>query len=258
MTDPLELATYYDDLSRFELARRSLTMHKDFPRGASLDEWVHTRVAARGVEKLLDIGCGFGTSLAGMRSLSEAHGLTISPFQKRTAERLHASRPQLKFFVGSYEQPLPGIYDALLSIESLVFATTLETTLRNLERHLEPSGRIFLIEDMSVSKGPEEWEAHYCEGFRLARVYRAEDFEKGFDAAGLVVEDCVDLTPRLELRPGRWHPWRARSWSALTRLAPTRAVANVASAYWGGVFLERLYAEGAFSYRFYELRKAGP
>ena len=124
------LAEYYDDLSSFELRRKSHSMHKRLRSAPSVDELIEQRVARSGARRLLDVGCGFGTTIARLSrlaSLEHAHGLTLSVVQKATAER-RAQSGKTRFFVANYEDPLPGTYDAMIAIESLVFATDLSRT----------------------------------------------------------------------------------------------------------------------------------
>jgi SAM-dependent methyltransferase len=254
MDDTRGLAEYYDDLSRFVLWRRALTMHKTFAAAPSLTQWLGRRMSAFTIDKLLDVGCGFGVPLAELRPVGEAHGLTISAFQKDAAERIHRGTPNLKFFTGSYEDPLPDIYDAMLCIESLVFASDLHSAVSNLARHLTPGGRLFVVEDVRVGRKESRFEAPYLEGFRLERIYRDSEFESAFECAGLALEQKIDLTPWVSMGRSRSLPLKTLALGGLRRIAPTKRWANVISAYWGGSFLERLYAEGSFSYHYYQLR----
>jgi SAM-dependent methyltransferase len=253
----MRLAEYYDDLSRLEHAKNRHVMHKPFAVGPSLDLWIKKRVAAFHVTSLLDVGCGFGTTLdvlAELPGLERAHGITISAFQKSIADD-RKRHEKIEIYLGNYEDPLPQTYDAIVSIESLVFARDLAGALSNLSRHLSSSGRLFVVEDMGNTRVVSPLEAPYREGFCLQHVFRDDDFREAFDASGLTVEDELDLTPRLALGRSRLASVRGSLLSALKRILPSPRWSHILAAYWGGTFLERLYAEGLFSYKFYQLQK---
>lgn len=277
-----ETARLYDWLSRYVQIANLLaygdrfagfTMHKAL-RASRSDEGepgtlhVNQRLlAASGLDaqaRVLDAGCGFGGTIFHFAQTLGATcvGLTLSAVQVRVARR-EARRRGLerncRFELRSYEEPIEGRYDAVLSIEALVHATDLSAVVMNLAGCLDRGGRLCLVEDLPQVDLQREFpaEADALAVHWSCRRWPVEaELRSLLAAAGLEIETDEDLTSRVLTRDRRHLDRLERRYLRLYRwfsfLAPVRAVL---SAYLGGLAIERLYAAGALRYRLLVARR---
>jgi SAM-dependent methyltransferase len=205
---------------------------------------------------VLDVGCGFGASALFWRSRvgGRFDGLTLSRVQLRTARRWAlrlGAADDCRFHLRSFLDPLPGPWDVVLSIESLVHSPDLAATFKALAAVLGPGGRLAMVEDMPADglSGPAAAAAA-----ALARHWGGQpiptegEFRAALRGAGLTLLAERDLTALVDPRPPGVLDREEARFSRLRRL-PLPAVATVVDAYLGGIALERLYLMGAVRYR---------
>lgn len=275
------LACLYDELARFQWWRTRLAqspvgagleMHKRLnaprpgvdgpPAGvAGLDEWLATRIGAgedpHAPARVLDVGCGFGaTAFHWARRASDTSlvGLTLSPYQVMRAEetaRALGLDQRCEFRRQSFDEPIEGSYDTIVSVEALFHARELAPTVANLGRALAIGGRLALVEDMALVTGLED----DASGERLLRCWHterlhgAEDYLSALRAAGLELVYEHDLSEQVPREPITRLDRRRRRLERLRRLMPLAAGRIVADAFLGGIALQELYARHRMSYR---------
>ncbi len=270
-----ELVGLYDGLARFQWFKRrlgrsakghDLEMHKRLraPQGdgpgagvGPLNDWLWDRLSLGEGPDVLDVGCGFGGTLFAWAAKSPAgtfHGLTLSPYQARKA-RNEARRLKLEercaFRVQSYDDPISGTYDALVSVESLFHSPGLPRTLSGLARVLAPGGRFVLVEDMaqdgSVAQCSEAREL--LSTWSTLHLHTSEDYERAVEQAGLSILEAHDLSAQVEHSDPTRLRARADRMRTLRRLTPSRTGRRIIDAFLGGLALEQLYARGQMRYR---------
>lgn len=186
---------------------------------------------------LLDLGCGAGVIA---EYISDSMGVRVTGLdysssavaaaEARTADK----RDRLTFKTANFNtmQPTPGVYDAILSMDTLYWATDLKSVLRTLAESLAPGGRmaIFLnhqggdgataeslqadrsslgkavsalgltaeVMDFSANLGAF-WERNYAAALALKDQFEAEGY--GFIPQSLIRESEEDYLP--EIHAGR-------------------------------------------------------
>lgn len=271
-----ELAELYDSLSRFQWLCRAvsrprpgagLEMHKrlrapplagDAPDAgaASLNDWLFARLELPAEPAVLDLGCGFGATLLGWarNHSGRSVGLTLSPFQAKQASR-EAERAGLDqrcaFRVASFDDPIEGEFDVVVSIETLLHAADLEAALANVRGSLKDSGQLVLVEDMarrSIDAGDDADVAELLSMWSTARLPDEAMYHAALAAAGFEIESSVDLTDQVMSREPAQIDRGVRRLRRLRRLLPGRTARRIADAFLGGLLLERLYAGGRMKY----------
>ena len=101
-------------------------------------------------ETVLDIGCGNGKMAEYISDTTgaEVYGFDYSPAAIAGAQRRTGGKTDRLFFrQGCIGQPLykKGMFDCILSVDTLYFAEDLAATLRQMSGWLKPSGRLALF-----------------------------------------------------------------------------------------------------------------
>jgi SAM-dependent methyltransferase len=283
---------YYDWLSRYVqlsnwLAYRDrfagFTMHKSLkPPGDPRDdrgdlraglEYCNDRMLAVAREqglpaapRVLDAGCGFGGTMFHWQKRvgGRYDGLTLSKVQVDVGER-HARAQGIadacRFHRRSYDVALDPDYDAIVAIESLIHAPDLKRTIANLAGGLRPGGVLLVLDDMATGDLDAARPAD-------AAVVRANwgcpgkfpgdaDFRAAIEGAGLRVVAEEDFSPLMRVRAERLLARQERILARLKRAVPLAPVRTIASAFLGGVALERLHGSGDVGYRLIVARRPG-
>ena len=205
---------------------------------------------------VLDAGCGFGGTIFHLHAhLGGTYdGITMSRPQLRAA-RLQARRRGVahacRFHRRSYDEPVTGHYDAVVTVESLLHARDLRHTIANLAAAVRPGGRMLLVEDMATGDvdATHPHEAHLLrEHWGSHRFPRVEDYEACLAAAGFEITRRVDLTAHVCHRPATELDRVGAAYASWHRRVPLAPVRRVLSAYMGGIALEKLYAAGLARY----------
>ena len=121
--------------------------------------FVDPHIAALPPIRGLDAGSGYGGTCFRCLHVHGGHwtGVTISPEQWTSAKGIAKARgfdSRIDFHLSSYDAPLPGRYNVVVAIESLIHAADPGHTLANLASAIDPGGRLILIDDMPVDPVP--------------------------------------------------------------------------------------------------------
>ena len=213
--------------------------------------------------RVLDAGCGYGATAFDLQPQTGGTwlGITLSPIQVQRATAEAARRgmaDKLAFAVQSYDAPLPGPFDLVIAIESLIHSTAPAASIANLAAHLAPDGHLVVADDMP-EPGLAGEDAADLDLFR--RMWRcpvappAPDWRAAIAGAGLALVEERDLTGLIllgapeELRAIRARQQRRAFWLGLVGRG-LREQADI-----GGRTLELLHLRGAVRYRMMVGRK---
>jgi len=114
-------------------------------------------LAARPGERVLDVGCGFGsTALAVAAAGASVHGVDISPpMVRRAEERAAAARVGATFTVGDVqEDSLGGPYDAVTSRFGVMFFADPIRAFRNVAQATRHGGRLVFVCWQPLDRNP--------------------------------------------------------------------------------------------------------
>ncbi len=272
------IARYYRWLDRLEwmtAARRETgtdaqPVHRALrdPDGGPTDTRVVHRMMLAGLDlppapRVLDAGCGYGATAFDLypRIGGTWLGVTLSPVQVRRAAAEAARRglaEHIRFAEQSYDDPLPGLFDLAIAIESVIHSVNPAHSLANIAGSLAPGGYLLVVDDMP-RPGLGARDAADLEVFK--RMWRCpvapeEGVWRGaITGAGLEILREEDLNPLLLTRsaaelavPLARQKRRAVWWGLLG--GGLRAQADI-----GGMTLELLHGRGAVHYRLIVARR---
>lgn len=213
--------------------------------------------------RVLDAGCGYGATAFDLQPQTGGTwlGITLSPIQvqRATAEasRRHLSQ-HLHFALQSYDDALPGPFDLIIAIESLIHSTNPAASIANLATHLAPGGQLVIVDDMpepGLSPEDEADLALFKRMWRCPVAPPAPEWRGALATAGLTLTHEQDLTPLIllgnpaDLRATRARQQRRAFWLGLVGQG-LREQADI-----GGRTLELLHLKGAVRYRLLAARK---
>ena len=262
MTTPQAIGKLYDRLLGAEtnkVADQNFTIHKrlHFPASEQArgihdsNDWLRVNIDLPDDAHILDAGCGVGGSLFALLADGRSGvGITLSQKQcavaQNEAQRLGLTT-RCQFRQQSYDDPLPGTFDLILSIEALIHSSHLAISIQNLSRHLRPDGRLVIIEDMArqdLSTNPvaKIWQ----QSWYVQTAYTATAYQQAITAAGLQLVQTADFTPYLQAKP--WPSWLVQTaWHLTQTLSTTwRGSTDI---FVGGWALERLYRRKLMQYQ---------
>jgi SAM-dependent methyltransferase len=209
-----------------------------------------------GLARGLDAGCGYGGTCFHCLEVHGGHwtGVTISQEQWDCANSIAKARGlagAIDFSLMSYDAALPGRFNVIVAIESLIHSTDPKATLANLVSSLDIGGRLILVDDMPVHRVAEsdvECLADFKRAWRCPLALSAEAWKDLAQSCGLRLVAEQDLSHLLKPRP------EADLDAALGDLSSQRAekikqgYARLSDAEIGGLHLERLLGRGAIRY----------
>jgi SAM-dependent methyltransferase len=272
------IARYYAWLDRFaplsahraETGSQTQSIHRALrdPDGGQASPTVIHRLMLDEVSlpadpRVLDAGCGYGATAFDLQPKIGGHwlGITLSPVQVRRAST-EATRRQLserlRFECRSYDESLPGRFDLVIAIESLIHGTDPVRSITNLARHLDPGGYLVVVDDMpepALSAQDAADLALFKRMWRCPLAPPAATWRDAIDAAGLQRVHERDLTDLIllgdpdELLALRARLQRRAFWLGLLG-RNLREQADI-----GGRTLELLQLRGAVRYRLIVARK---
>ena len=213
--------------------------------------------------RILDAGCGYGATAFDLQPQTGGTwlGITLSPIQVQRATAEAARRnlsAQLRFALQSYDAPLPGPFDLIIAIESLIHSTNPAASIANLAAHLAPGGHMVIVDDMpepNLSPADESDLALFKRMWRCPVAPPAPAWRSALATAGLTLTQEQDLTSLIllgnpeELRAIRARQQRRAFWLGLIGQG-LREQADI-----GGRTLELLHLSGAVRYRLIAARK---
>ncbi len=233
------------------------------PSPAVIHRMILGSVALPEGPRVLDAGCGYGATAFDLQPRTGGTwlGITLSPIQVQRATTEAERRGManhLRFAVRSYDDPLPGPFDLIIAIESLIHSTNPAASIANLAAHLAPGGHLVVVDDMP-EPGLSAEDTADLELFK--RMWRcpvappAPDWRAAITGAGLTLTGEQDLTALIllgnpeDLRAIRARQQRRAFWLGLIGQG-LREQAEV-----GGRTLELLHLRGAVRYRMLAARK---
>jgi len=215
--------------------------------------------------RVLDAGCGFGgTMFHWQRRVGGRHdGLTLSKVQVGVGER-HARKRGIadvcRFHRRSYDAALEPDYDAIVAIESLIHAPDLRHTIANLAGGLRPGGVLLVLDDMATrdldAAAPADAALVRANWGCPGHFPTDDDFRSAIAGAGLQLVAEEDFSPLMRVRPAHLLARQERVLARVKRAVPLTPIHTVASAFLGGVALERLHGSGDVDYRLLVARRA--
>lgn len=215
--------------------------------------------------RVLDAGCGYGASMLHLapRLGGDWTGLTLSAVQAARGMAVVAERGlarSIRIEVASYDARLPGRYDLIYGIESLIHAQDPAATVRNLAASLAPGGHLVVVDDMPAEAMPAQAAARLA---RFRRFWRCpvapsrQGWIDAFTAAGLSLVAERDLNPLLRVRGMAEVAPRLRELERRALLPRLLGFGIRAEAEIGGLLLESLQTEGHVHYRILAARAPG-
>jgi SAM-dependent methyltransferase len=276
-----DVSLYYDELHRWTEKDKNFqtfsgfendTIHRFLIDGGTgrfspdtIYQFIDPYMPPPGMSRGLDAGCGYGGTCFRAQRMHGGHwsGITISREQWAYANSLAKARGlegKVGFHFLSYDAPLPGRFNIIIAIESLIHATDPAYTLSNLAASLDAGGRLILVDDMPIDH-VDETDAAVLTAFKRAwrcpRAPSAEVWKGNAQSAGLRLIAMEDLSQLL--KPRSEHELDA----ALDDLTAQRAAKielgfeRLSDAETGGLHLERLQRRGAVRYALLVFEKIG-
>jgi SAM-dependent methyltransferase len=213
--------------------------------------------------RVLDAGCGYGATAFDLQPQTGGTwlGITLSPIQVQRATAEAARRGvanHLRFALQSYDDSLPGPFDLIIAIESLIHSTNPAASIANLATHLAPGGQLVIVDDMpepGLSPQDEADLTLFKRMWRCPVAPPAPEWRSALTGAGLTLTHEQDLTSLIllgnpeDLRAIRARQQRRAFWLGLIGQG-LREQADI-----GGRTLELLHLKGAVRYRLIAARR---
>lgn len=204
------------------IIRREFNRWADQGRGRGMEasHWEITRqtiefMRVRFNENIADLGCGVGWAtrvLAEQAPRGLVAGMDLSDRMIDQARTRYRNPSNVMFVVAdAARMPFqPGIFDALLSVESIYYYPDLEGAFAEVVRILRPGGRaFFLLNFYKENVHGHAWSRHIDIPVHLLG---AHEYESLIAKAGLVSAShrrIIDTTPLpADFKPSKWFPTR--------------------------------------------------
>ena len=275
-----DVALYYDELHRWTAkdkdfqvfsGRENDTIHRfliDDETGAfsptTIYKFVDPHIASQSPVRGLDAGSGYGGTCFRCLHVHGGHwtGVTISPEQWTRAKGIASARGfdrRIDFHLSSYDAPLPGRYNVVVAIESLIHSADPAHTVANLAAAIDPGGRFILIDDMPIDPVPAgdlESLAEFKRCWRCPVAPSAEGWIGAASAAGLRLVGRNDLSGLMKPRAEHDLDAAFADLSAQASGKASAGFARLSDAEIGGLHLERLHRRGTIRYTLLAFEKA--
>lgn len=267
-----DLADYYDELCRWTAIDRDFqvysglgahTIHRFLIDEATAEfspatiyKFIDPHVAAIGSPRGLDAGCGYGGTIF---HCIEAHGglwegITISQEQVGYARSIATARGvdgMASFHLSSYDATLPGRYNVIIAIESLIHSSSPAATIANLVAALDPRGRLIVVDDMPLNPVPKD-ERDLFNDFKASwRCPVAPSADEWMALAELCQLKCISNIDLSHLMRPRTEPELDAALADLRSQRPDkikRGFGRLSDAEIGGLHLERLLRRRTIRY----------
>jgi SAM-dependent methyltransferase len=276
-----DVSLYYDELHRWTAKDKNFqtfsglendTIHRfliDSRTGRfspdTIYQFIDPHMPPPGMSRGLDAGCGYGGTCFRAQRIHGGcwTGVTVSREQWAYANALVKARGldgKVGFHFLSYDAPLPGRFNIIVAIESLIHATDPAFTLNNLASTLDAGGRLILVDDMPIDHIDEADVAvltAFKRAWRCPCAPSAEAWKAHAQLAGLRLIAMEDLSHLLKPRS------EPELDAALDDLTAQRVAkieqdfARLSDAEIGGLHLERLQRRGAVRYALLVFEKIG-
>jgi len=248
---------------RFRSNRKIYPVHKSLVPveeegrkfGQDISEWILRYADMANDAQILDAGCGNGHTLLQMvrHTSRKGIGISISDEEIRTArQNFSLLYPELPvYFINqSYDEPLPGKYDAIVAVESLKHSANLGKSLENLSAHLKPGGSFIIIEDLFALLPDRDKNLELLKNeWALSHLYQLNDYTSFFREKNFLLQENIDLTRGVRFRnSGKLKKLisRYRAVKPWVMLSQWKKVLNI---FLAGFIYEDYYAQGLLEYR---------
>jgi len=199
------------------------------------------------------VGSGFGAGAVEVSRLGAdtVLGISNSPFQVDLARKLvkFAGVSECRFMLHDFDAPLPEeTFDTILAVESLIHSNALSQTIANLQRALNPSGQMALLEDVCIG-APRWWDRKVLKwGWGVDRAPTRRDYLDAFRSAHLAVTREVDVTPQVVVNPALFARAIGCSCLLLSVFVPTKKLALILRFHAAQSFLHLWLRQGRWRY----------
>ncbi|MBX9774156.1 MAG: methyltransferase domain-containing protein [Xanthobacteraceae bacterium] len=267
-----DVALYYDELHRWTAedkdfqvfsGRENDTIHRfliDHDTGAfsptTIYKFVDPHIATQSPVRGLDAGSGYGGTC--FRCLhvhgGQWTGITVSPEQWTRAKGIATARGfdhRIDFHLTSYDAPLPGRFNVVVAIESLIHSSDPAHSIANLASAIDPGGRMIIIDDMPLDDVPAsdtELLAEFKRCWRCPVAPSAPGWIAAAAAAGLRLVAREDLSHLMKPRAEDKLDAAFADLSSQAGEKASAGFARLSDAEIGGLHLERLHRRGTIRY----------
>jgi SAM-dependent methyltransferase len=267
-----DVAHYYDELHRWTAkdkdfqvfsGRENDTIHRfliDADTGTfsptTIYKFVDPHLAMLTPIRGLDAGSGYGGTC--FRCLhvhgGQWTGITVSPEQWTSAKGIATARgfdDRIDFHLSSYDAPLPGRFNVVVAIESLIHSPDPAHTVANLAAAIDPGGRMIIVDDMPIDDVPDsdmEFLAEFKRCWRCPVAPSAAGWIAAAGAAGLRLVGRNDLSGLMKPRVEGDLDAAFADLSSQSGEKTSAGFARLSDAEIGGLHLERLHRRGAIRY----------
>ncbi len=203
-----------------------------------------------GQRRVLDLGCGVGSSLLYLLEHADVEGLGVTNSEVQEAEarrRAKTADLAVRFLRADFcRDELPSGIDFAYGIESFVQGSDARKFFANVSSSLHPGARLALCDDFLSTRQASRWLEEFRSGWRLSSLIHREEADAIAAAQRLRPVEDRDLTPFLNLDRPRDRAIRvAVALGRPLRLRHPRWLNLL-----GGNALRQCLKQGLVSYRF--------
>ena len=267
-----DIALYYDELHLWTEKDNSFRVFSGFENDTihhflvdtgtgnfspdTIYKFIGPHIPPHGLSRGLDAGCGYGGTCFHCLGAYGGHwtGITISQEQWTYANGIAKARGlegKIDFHLISYDDDLPGRYNAMVAIESLIHSTDPQRTLNNLASSLDAGGRLIIVDDMPVDHVTEadaDILADFKRAWRCPLALSATAWTDLARSCGLRLVEERDLSPLLKPRQENDLDAAFDDLSSRRAEKARQGFARLSDAEIGGLHLERLLGRGTIRY----------
>ncbi len=229
----------------------------------NLMEAVIREARLRRGERVLDVGCGIGTSSVHLAKEfgCQVTGITISRVQQQWASLaalFSGVGPKTRFLAADAESVnlAAAEFDLVWVVECAEYLFEKAAFIRRLADWLRPGGRAVICAwetgDGPLSEESQRRVYDVCAGFGYPSLASGEEYRRWFAEAGLEVDRCSDWTPRVSRT---WEiSWQNSQRSPVHWLAPL--IGRKKLAFWDHYLaILAAYRSGAMKYECWSVSK---
>jgi SAM-dependent methyltransferase len=267
-----DVALYYDELHLWTEKDKSFRVFSGFENDTihhfliddgtgsfspdTIYKFIGPHIPPHGTCRGLDAGCGYGgTCFHGLRVHGGRWtGITISQEQWTYANGIAKARGldgTIDFHLMSYDDALPGRYNAIVAVESLIHSADPSFTLNNLVASLDAGGRLIIVDDMppdDINDADAKILADFKRAWRCPLALSATGWTALARSSGLSLVEEQDLSHLLKPRPEPDLDAAFDDLSSQRAEKTSRGFGRLSDAEIGGLHLERLLRRGTIRY----------
>ncbi len=267
-----DVALFYEELHRWTEKDKSFQVFSGFENDTihrflidagtgnfspeTIYKFIDPHMPAHGLSRGLDAGSGYGGTCFRCLRIHGGRwtGVTISQEQWTYAKGIAKARGlegMIDFHLMSYDAALPGRYNVMVAIESLIHSADPSFTLHNLVSALDAGGRLIMVDDMPVDRinaADAAVLADFKRAWRCPLALSAKAWTELARLSGLRLLAEEDLSQLLKPRPEPDLDAALGDLSAQRAEKTRQGFARLSDAEIGGLHLERLHRRGTMRY----------